>query len=223
MRELLKRLDRNILKWAYQKKYKQSLVINLLIFMGDGPFWMIVVLFFALIGQFFDIESVSHSANLLIFGLMLSNFMFSPLKKKIKRKRPYANSQMQKEINLKIDNRDLRHGSKEFESFPSGHAFWTSLSVFIIISQFGIVSIFIIGWLIPIMIYLRLHLGVHYPSDVIAGFLFGAINAMITIYLSPTIKNLIDNLKHYDFFIVLYWVFIAFFLIIGFKSWSKRV
>lgn len=216
-------IDRSILKWAYQRSYKRSLMVKMLIFMGDGPFWMIVVLVAALIGQIFSVESFSRVANLLIFGLMISNVVFGLLKKNIHRKRPYADVRMQEVINLKIYNRDLNHGSKELESFPSGHALWTSLCVCIIGFEFGYISLLLIGWMIPAMMYLRLHLGVHYPSDVIVGFFIGFINAMITIFLSPTIASFFVSMKSYDFYAIGYWAFILFFLTIGFRSWLKRV
>ncbi len=177
----------------------------------------------ALIGQAFNVLSFERVANLLIFGLTITNLVLVPLKKNIQRKRPYADSQMQEVLNLKIDNRDPGHGSKELESFPSGHAVWTSLSVCIISFHYGYIALLSLGWMIPVIMYLRPHLGVHYPSDVIAGFLIGLINAMITICLSSTIFGLVTSMKNNDFYTYGYWIFILFFLIIGFKSWLKRV
>ncbi len=223
MKNYLETIDRNILKWAYQVKYKHSFLIKVLIFIGDGPFWMLVVLLVALAGQFFRMDSFTQLANLLIFGLMISNLVFGPLKKNINRKRPYADVQLQELLSLKITNRDPKHGSKECESFPSGHALWTTLCVCIIGSQFGYISLILIGWMIPAMSFLRLHLGVHYPSDVIAGSIIGVINAAITIYLSPTITDYLLNLKRYDFYDLGYWVFILIFLSVGLRSWLKRV
>ena len=219
----LKKIDRIILKWAYKRTYKPTFMIRALIFMGDGPFWMIITLAAALSGQFINALSFERVANLLIFGLTITNLVLVPLKKNIQRKRPYADSQVQELLNLKITNRDPDHGSKELESFPSGHAVWTSLSVCIISFQFGYIALLLLGWMIPAIMYLRLHLGVHYPSDVIAGFLIGIFNAMIAIYLSPTIFDFVASMKNNDFYTYGYWIFILFFMIAGFKSWLKRV
>lgn len=191
--------------------------------MGDGPFWLIVMAVAAFIGQIFNVLSFEQVANLLIFGLTITNFVITPLKKKVKRKRPYADKQLRNELNLIISNRDLDHGSRELESFPSGHAVWTSLSVFIISFQFGYIGLLLFGWMIPAIMYLRPHLGVHYPSDVIAGFFIGGVNAMITIYFSPIILDLVTNLKVNNFYTYGYWAFILFFLFYGYKSWLKRV
>ncbi|MGD9211046.1 MAG: phosphatase PAP2 family protein [Desulfobacteraceae bacterium] len=212
-----------ILKWAYQRNYKPSFIIKALVFMGDGPFWLIVMAVAAFIGQIFNVLSFEQVANLLIFGLTITNFVITPLKKKVKRKRPYADKQLRNELNLIISNRDLDHGSRELESFPSGHAVWTSLSVFIISFQFGYIGLLLFGWMIPAIMYLRPHLGVHYPSDVIAGFFIGGVNAMITIYFSPIILDLVTNLKVNNFYTYGYWAFILFFLFYGYKSWLKRV
>jgi membrane-associated phospholipid phosphatase len=191
--------------------------------MGDAPFWMIVVLVTALAGQFLKIESLSILANLLIVGLMFSNIVFSFLKNKIKRKRPYADEKMQELLNIKIINRDPKHGSKELESFPSGHAHWTSLCVCIIVFQFGYISFLLVGWMIPVMMFLRPYLGVHYPSDAVAGFFIGVINAMITICLSPIISEFTISMKKFDLYNFGYWIFILVFLTFGFRSWLKRV
>ena len=219
----LKKIDLAILKWTYQRSYMPTFMIKALIFMGDGPFWLIIMAVAAFVGQIFDVSSFERVANLLIFGLTLTNFVITPLKKRIKRKRPYANKQMQDELELIISNRDFGHGSKELESFPSGHAVWTSLSVCIISFQFGYMTLLLLGWMIPAIMYLRPHLGVHYPSDVVAGFFIGIINATITIYFSPTILGLVTNMKNNNFYIFGYWAFILFFLFFGYKSWLKRV
>jgi len=52
-------------------------------FIGDGPFWMIVVLIAALIGQFLDVISFERLANLLMFGLIISNLIFVLLKTRV--------------------------------------------------------------------------------------------------------------------------------------------
>jgi hypothetical protein len=86
--------------------------------MRDGPFWMIVLFITALAGQLLNSESLRRLVILLMFGLMIGNVAFVFCKTYVKRKRPYADVQLQKVLNVKIQNRDPGHGSKELESFP---------------------------------------------------------------------------------------------------------
>ena len=194
--DYLIRIDRQLLKWAYQKPFKQSISITALIFMGDGPFWMIVVFVAALIGQLKNIESFYQLSILLMFGLMISNISFVLCKTKVKRKRPYANVELQQHLQIEIKNRDPGHGSKELESFPSGHVLWTTLCVSLIYSQFGYISLILFGWMIPTMVYLRLYLGVHYPSDVLAALALGSVNVLITLLLTPGLLEFLNELKN---------------------------
>jgi len=219
----LTQIDNQLLSWAYQKPFKPSFAIKALIFMGDGPFWIMLVCASATLGQLLDLVAFEQLAQLLMFGLIISNLIFPQLKTRVIRKRPYANTQLQDDLNIKIINRDPGHGSKELESFPSGHVLWTSLCVSLICYQFGGFGALIFGWMIPAMMFLRLYLGVHYPSDIIAGLILGSINAVISILVSPELLEMINDLKEYTGYIYAYWVFIGIFTLLGFKSWLKRV
>jgi len=206
--QYLVKIDKQLLKWAYQKPFKHSILIKALIFMGDGPFWMLVVFVTAFTGQLLNIESFYQLSIFLIFGLIISNVVFGLCKTKVKRKRPYANP---------------GHGSKELESFPSGHVLWTTLCICLIIFQFGFISLILFGWMIPAMVYLRLHLGVHYPSDVLAALALGSINVAITLLIVPGLLEYLSGLRDHASYLFGYWAFISVFLIIGFQSWLKRV
>ncbi len=221
--EYITLIDRRILKWAYQRPFKRTLFIKALIFVGDGPFWLIVSLISALIGQFLNAISFEQLAYMLIVGLALANIQFGQLKSRINRKRPYANLDLQEDLKTKIENRDPGHGSKELESFPSGHVLWTTLCVSLICFQFGMVAILLFAWMIPAMMFLRPFLGVHYPSDTLAGLVLGTINVIITILIAPELFEFIKVLKEYSGYIYGYWAFMGLFLALGFKSWLKRV
>jgi len=216
-------IDKQLLKWAYHRDFKNTLFIKALIFMGDGPFWMLIVFFAALAGQLFNINAFHHLSILLIFALMISNWVFVPFKTRIKRKRPYANKMLHQDLGIVIKNRDPGHGSKELESFPSGHVLWTTLCVTLICFQFGEIALLLFGWMIPAMIFLRPYLGVHYPSDALAGLAIGSINAVITLIVSPYLLDLTDSMREASSYIYCYWILIVFFLFSGLKSWLKRV
>jgi undecaprenyl-diphosphatase len=221
--QYLAKVDKQLLKWAYQKPFKQSIFIKSLIFMGDGPFWMLVVFVAALTGQLLNIESFYQLSILLMLGLMISNVAFVLCKTRVKRKRPYADAELKQYLRIEIKNRDPGHGSKELESFPSGHVLWTTLCVCLIVYQFGFISFILFGWMIPVMMYLRLHLGVHYPSDVLAALTLGSINFAITILIVPGRLEYLSGLRVYSSYLFGYWAFVSVFLIVGFKSWLKRV
>jgi membrane-associated phospholipid phosphatase len=184
---------------------------------------MIVLLITALTGQLINSESFRQLSVLLMFGLFISNIVFVFCKTYVKRRRPYANVQLHHELHIQIQNRDPGHGSKELESFPSGHVLWTTLCVGLICSQFGFIAVFLFGWMIPTMMYLRLYLGVHYPSDILASLIISSINVAITLLIAPCLMGYINGLRYHPGYIYGYWTFIAVFIIFGFKSWLKRV
>ncbi|RJP39752.1 MAG: phosphatase PAP2 family protein [Desulfobacteraceae bacterium] len=217
------KLDRQLLKWAYQRRFEDSAYVKTLIFMGDGPFWMITLFISALAGQLLSNSSLIQLSIILMLGLALGNFVFTPLKGYVKRLRPYADRELHKNLNILIKNRDPGHGSKELESFPSGHVLWTTICVSLICFQYGLIAVILLGWMIPTMIFLRPYLGVHYPSDALAGLAIGITLAAITMLISPMVLNFLDRLKDFNGYIYGYWVFITIFLIVGFKSWLKRV
>ncbi len=216
-------LDQALLSWAYARPFKRTWFVKALIIIGDAPTWMITTVMAALIGQAFNQAAFEQLATILVIGFMISQITFGQLKIHVNRRRPYANPQLQQALNLKIINRDPAHGSKELESFPSGHVLWTTLCVGLISFQLGITAALILGWLIPAMIFLRPFLGVHYPSDAIAGLLLAIINLSLTLALAPHVFNVLNELKNYHGYSMAYWIFMIIFLIVGFKSWLKRV
>jgi membrane-associated phospholipid phosphatase len=220
-----KQADINILKWIYQRPFKRTWFIKALIFIGDGPSWMLVIFFSALFSQLTDTPILGMMANLLIIGFIIGNATFVPMKEKIHRRRPYANRELQEELGIEIINRDPGHGSKELESFPSGHALWTMMCVIIICFQFGWPAFILLGWLAPIMILLRPYLGVHYPSDVLFGAALGAVFAGIAIGSAPFVTEFLSYLQQQSgaFYYLGYWAFIALFMYKGMKSWLRRV
>ncbi len=221
--EYIKKIDRQLLKWAYQKPFKSNAFIRTLIFIGDGPFWMILVFISALVGQLLNKSSFTHLSILLMLGFALSNIVFTLLKNHVKRMRPYANEELHEILKIRIVNRDPGHGSKAMESFPSGHVLWTTLSVIILSYNHGQTAAVLFAWMIPAMMFLRPYLGVHYPSDALAGLVLGCVGAVITISIFPMVTEVLKSLKDLTGYIYGYWFAIGIFLIVGFKSWLKRV
>jgi membrane-associated phospholipid phosphatase len=221
--EYLTKIDRQLLKWAYQRPFKNSLPVKALIFAGEAMTWMMVLFISAVAGQLLQSEQLNELVIKFMMGSAMGIVVFLLCKVYVKRRRPYANEQLQQDLNVKIENRDPVYASKAQESFPSGHVLWTTICVSLICFQFGFIYVLFIGWLIPAMIYLRPHLGVHYPSDVITSLFTGLIIVAITLFIAPSVLQYTNSLRKYPIYTYGYWIFISGYIIVGFKIWLKRI
>ena len=101
------------------------------------------------------------------------------------RPRPYVNlSSVHKLISMSA--------SDNFQSFPSGHAiffFALSAAIYSFNKKLGI--FFLVCS--TIMAIARIYVGVHWPSDILAGAILGIIVGAITKWLYTNNKNFIDN------------------------------
>lgn len=100
---------------------------------------------------------------------------------------------------------------KTNESFPSGHAtattiFYGLLGIALILLTSALWKKLIVGFitlaLIGFILVTRIYLGVHFPTDVIAGFLYGSASVFISIGVyqlaAKPLQNLLLNLKLND-------------------------
>jgi undecaprenyl-diphosphatase len=132
---------------------------------GNGPFWGGVCILFLFI-------NVSAGITLII-ALLTQLVLQHILKKMFHRKRPY----------VAHDDVLFIMSPPDRFSFPSGHTAGAFVLVFIfhILYPFLFIPMLILASLIA---FSRMYLGLHYPSDVLAGILLGFVSAKIGIFLT---------------------------------------
>jgi undecaprenyl-diphosphatase len=125
------------------------------------PFNSLTFLIIILILFLFKILN-KRELMIILYGVVFCNV----LKMIIKRKRPYKKSKIV--LNLSEKNHDTFTNKY---SFPSGHTFTSTLLSLILISKYPYNYFYNI---IPVLVgFSRIFLGVHYPTDIIGGFVFG--------------------------------------------------
>lgn len=133
--------------------------------LGDGVFWyslMILILIFQ------GAEAVVPVLHMAVAGL-IGTFIYKWLKGKTLRPRPYQVRQ------------DIRLTGKALDkfSFPSGHTLHAVVFTWVALTYFPQLAVLLI--LFTVLVGLsRVVLGLHYPSDVMAGALLGAFIAQAT-------------------------------------------
>jgi undecaprenyl-diphosphatase len=94
------------------------------------------------------------------------------IKRCVKRFRPY-------EVNKKIKNRIMP--SDRF-SLPSGHTAAAWVIAILLAMHFPFLAIPVSMWAILVGVS-RIYLGVHYPTDVLAGFILGAVSVVSSLMI----------------------------------------
>lgn len=159
------------LNWLHQLDTNMCLVFNytseyaivrqffrMISRLGDGVFWYVMMILLLLTNGTSAIFSVLHIA---VAGLT-GTLVYKWLKGKTLRPRPY---QVRQDI-------QLRGYTLDKFSFPSGHTLHAVVFSFVTLGYFPSLMLILAPFTLLVAIS-RLVLGLHYPSDVLAGAVIG--------------------------------------------------
>jgi len=137
--------------------------------LGDGVFWYILMFAILVTQQADGIKPVLH---MLAAGLS-GTLIYKWLKHKTHRPRPY---QVRQDVFL--SGKPLDHFS-----FPSGHTLHAVAFGLVALFYFPLLAVVLIPFIVMVAMS-RVILGLHYPSDVLAGAAIGYVIALISIGLT---------------------------------------
>ena len=136
--------------------------------LGDGGIWA------ALAGLLFVIRGPGFAPHVLLMAVTagVGVLVYATLKNRLVRERPY------------INHGDILCGTAPLDrySFPSGHTLH-AVSFTIMLTSFEPFMIFIAAPFAVLVAASRVILGLHYPSDVVAGGLLGAALASLSLVI----------------------------------------
>jgi undecaprenyl-diphosphatase len=145
---------------------------------GDSWFWLLGLLLLA----FFGAEDWRQFALILITGILLTAVVVLLIKFSVRRQRPEGEWGQ-------IYRRADPH------SFPSGHA---ARALMLAVVALALAPVAWVGWLLivwaPLVGLARVATGLHYVSDVFAGWVLGLVMGLIVIQLSGSITTFVTSL-----------------------------
>ena len=161
-----------------------TLILKFFSFFGRETLWIFLIVFYLLI--WYDPFLLSYISATFLTGLIL----ILSVKQKVKRSRPF---ERMPEINI------FEHPptSRSFPSWHSYNIFSQGLLIGLFFLNSLLVTIFFIFFGILVSIS-RIQFGVHYPSDVIMGSIFGAIGFIIaTCLIGPLIHHIFISIESF--------------------------
>ncbi|MFX1312366.1 MAG: phosphatase PAP2 family protein [Promethearchaeota archaeon] len=161
-------------------------ILKFVSFFGRETLWFFLIFFYIFI--WYDPFLFSYISSTFLIGLLF----ILVIKQIVNRARPFEKFN---QIELKVFER--KPTSKSFPSWHSYNIVSQGLLFGLFFLRSPLITILIIVFSI-IVSFSRIQLGVHYPSDVIAGFCIGIIGFFLSIYIiSPIFLNTIIYLEQF--------------------------
>ncbi|MFX1276398.1 MAG: phosphatase PAP2 family protein [Promethearchaeota archaeon] len=200
-----------VLKLNKRDNKSIKIFLKFISFFGRETVWIFLIFLFLFI--WYDPILLSYIGTTFINGIWLNVL----IKNIINRERPYE----------ALKNLTILEPKPTSRSFPSWHTY-NGTAQAIILGYMLISPLFLTIFLIFAIIigFSRIYLGMHYPSDVIFGFILGIIGALLTIFLfGPLILSFLKYIEQLSLFDIQYrtlnpmlgnaWYLIICFIIFG--------
>ncbi len=159
-----------ILKVMKLRRRMLNKIIRSISFSGDGYFYPLILI---LLPLQLNVQSILPFMETIFLAFIIELSLYKLIKKNVRRLRPFAGP-------LNIVNFTVP--SDEF-SFPSGH---TAAAFVMLVFLSALNPIFFLpalAWALSVG-FSRVYLGVHYPSDILAGMALGLVSAHAAILIT---------------------------------------
>ena len=166
--------DKDVMvRWNGYGGKLSAFFLRIVSFLGRETIWLILMVFFLLI--WYDPIIFSYIGSTYLAGLI----MIVPCKKVVNRARPFES----------LSEVKVLERIPSSQSFPSWHVYNVVSQSLMFIYLFNNVPIIIAAIICSIVVGVsRIQLGVHYPSDVIIGGLFGVLGFFLTLWIIAPIS-----------------------------------